>query len=40
VPHDWVMAARQVPAPSQTRASVAVVLPVGHDGAPHWVPAE
>src|SRR6185503_16892995 len=35
-----MLAARHAPAPSQTRASVAIVVPVGQDGAPHWVPAE
>jgi hypothetical protein len=28
-----------MPAPSQVRASVAVVDPVGHEGGAHWVPA-
>src|SRR5262249_42353478 len=30
---------RQTPAPSQVRALVSVDMPVGHDGATHWVPA-
>ncbi len=29
----------QTPAPSQVRASVAVVIPIGQVGAAHWVPA-
>jgi hypothetical protein len=34
-----VLAARQVPAPSQVRASVTVVVPTGQDEAAHVVPA-
>jgi len=34
VPAGW-----QTPAPSQVRASVAVIAPVGQAGATHWVPA-
>jgi len=37
--HGSVLAARHVPAPSQVRASVAVVVPAGHEGATHTVPA-
>ena len=37
--HDWVLAGWHMPAPSQVRASVAVVVPVGHSGAAHCVPA-
>jgi hypothetical protein len=34
-----VVAARQVPLPSQVRAFVSVAMLGGHDGATHWVPA-
>ena len=34
-----VLAGWQTPAPSQVRASVAVVIPIGQVGAAHWVPA-
>jgi hypothetical protein len=34
-----VIGGRQAPFPSQVRASVAVVVPVGHDGSAHCVPA-
>jgi hypothetical protein len=34
-----VLAGWQTPAPSQTRGSVAVVVPAGQAGAAHWVPA-
>ena len=37
--HDWVAAVLQVPAPSQVRASVAVVVPLGQVGGAHCVPA-
>jgi hypothetical protein len=37
--HESVLAARQVPAPSQVRASVRVEPPAGHDGAAQIVPA-
>ena len=37
--HDCVLAARQAPAPSQVRASVAVVVATGQEGAAHVVPA-
>ena len=36
---DWVPAVLHVPAPSQLRARVAVVDPVGHAGGAHCVPA-
>jgi hypothetical protein len=35
----WVVAVLQIPAPSQLRASEAVVVPVGQLGARHCVPA-
>jgi hypothetical protein len=35
----WVVAGLQVPAPSQVRASEAVVPLVGQVGPTHWVPA-
>ena len=38
--HGSVLAGRQVPAPSQVRASVAVEVPMGHVGGAHSVPAE
>jgi hypothetical protein len=38
-PQDCVTGARQVPAPSQVRASVAVVPDIGQVGGAHWVPA-
>jgi hypothetical protein len=37
--HDCVAAGLQAPAPSQVRASVAVVVPIGQLGAAHCVPA-
>jgi hypothetical protein len=36
---DCVVAALHAPAPSQARASVAIVIPIGHAGAAHCVPA-
>jgi protein-disulfide isomerase len=36
--HGSVLAARQTPAPSHVRASVAVVPPAGHEGATQTVP--
>ena len=38
-PHDCIVAGRHMPAPSQLRASVAVVWPVGQLAAAHCVPA-
>ena len=38
-PQDCVTGGRQVPAPSQVRASVAVVADTGQVGGAHWVPA-
>ncbi len=35
----WVVAGLQTPAPSQVRASVAVVIPFGQEGPAHCVPA-
>ena len=37
--HDCVAAGLQAPAPSQVRASVAIVIPIGHVGGVHCVPA-
>jgi hypothetical protein len=37
--HGSVLAARQVPAPSHVRASVAIVVPAGHEPATQTVPA-
>jgi hypothetical protein len=35
----WVVAGLQMPAPSQVRANVAVVIPFGQEGPAHCVPA-